>query len=112
ILVDAAGENMIVSLVDCASAFDPVGAGILAESLNNGDILVMQGNLSPEVTDACLALARANGVTTILNPSPIAMVAAMPWPLVDWAILNRGEVEALTERADPQAGARRLLAMG
>jgi ribokinase len=51
-------------------------------------------------------------VTTILNPSPIAMVAAMPWPLVDWAILNRGEVEALTERADPQAGARRLLAMG
>lgn len=112
ILVDGAGENLIVSVVDCAAAFDPIEAGVLGESLNAGDLLVMQGNLTPEVTDACLALARARRALTIFNPSPIAMVAAMPWPLVDWVILNRGELEFLTERADPQAGARRLLAMG
>jgi ribokinase len=72
----------------------------------------MQGNLSPEVTDACLAHGRARGAVTVLNPSPIALVAVMPWPLVDWAVLNGGEAEALTEKVDPVAAARRLLAMG
>lgn len=112
ILVDEAGDNMIVSRCDCATGYDPMADGRLARSLREGDMLVMQGNLLPSVTDACLALGRERGATTVLNPSPIARVAAMPWPLVDWAVLNRGEAEALTEKADLHAAARRLLAMG
>jgi ribokinase len=112
ILIDEAGDNMIVSRIDCASAYDPLGAGGLAGQVKAGDIVVMQGNLAPEVTEACLAHAKEAGALTILNPSPIALVATMPWPLVDWAVLNRGEAEALTEKAEPQAAARRLRAMG
>jgi ribokinase len=112
VLVDDAGDNMIVSRVDCASAFDPLGAGGFYGAIAPGEILVMQGNLSPAVTDACLAHARDSGAVTILNPSPIARVAIMPWPLVDWAVLNAGEAETLTEKAEPRAAARRLLAMG
>jgi ribokinase len=112
VLLDNAGDNMIVSRVDCASTFDPLGAGGLGGSVAPGDILIMQGNLLPEVTEACLGHARESGAITILNPSPIARVATMPWQLVDWAVLNIGEAEMLTEKADPRAAARRLLAMG
>jgi ribokinase len=112
ILIDEAGDNMIVSRIDCASAYDPLGAGGLAGQVRPRDLLVMQGNLSPEVTEACLAHSKKAGAVTILNPSPIALVATMPWPLVDWAVMNRGEAEALTEKAEPPAAARRLRAMG
>ncbi len=70
ILVDATAENMIVSLVDAARAFDPAEDARLAESIAPGDWVLMQGNLRPAVTRAVLALARRRGAATALNPSP------------------------------------------
>jgi ribokinase len=112
VIVDDAGDNMIISRIDCAAAFDPLGRGGFEDAIRRGDVLVMQGNLAPELTEACLAAAKDRGAVTVLNPSPIARVAVMPWPAVDWAVMNAGEAEALTERADPEVAARRLLAMG
>jgi ribokinase len=112
VIVDDAGDNIIISRIDCAAAFDPLAAAGLSDAISPRDIVVMQGNLAPELTEACLAAAKHRGAVTILNPSPIARVAIMPWPLVDWAIMNAGEAETLTERAEPQAAGRRLLAMG
>ncbi|WP_026783599.1 PfkB family carbohydrate kinase [Pleomorphomonas koreensis] len=101
ILVDGDGENIIVTAAECASAFDP-SADLAA--LAAGDHLLMQGNLRPDVTRACLDAARAKGAVTILNPSPLG--AALPE--ADVVIVNAVEAEALTGLADPAEAARRL----
>lgn len=101
ILVDGHGENIIVTAADCAAAFDP--SAELA-SLVKGDHLLMQGNLGADVTKTCLDAARARGVLTILNPSPLG--AALPE--ADVVVVNTVEAEALAGLADPAAAARRL----
>jgi len=101
ILVDGHGENIIVTAADCAGAFDP--SADLA-SLAKGDHLLMQGNLGADVTAACFDAARARGVVTILNPSPLG--AALPE--ADVVVVNTVEAEALAGLADPAAAARRL----
>lgn len=68
ILVRPDGENMIVSTTECARAFDPL-AGL--GPMRPGDVLLMQGNLAPERTRACLAAGRRAGALTMLNPSPL-----------------------------------------
>jgi ribokinase len=110
--VDAAGENMIISLIDAAYTFDPVaGAGRL-DAVASGDWILMQGNLRPGATRACLALAKQRGATTALNPSPTWPAAEYDWSLVDLAIVNRGEAIELGARDDPFAAARALREAG
>ena len=72
----------------------------------------MQGNLTPAVTRATLALARGRGAVTALNPSPAYPGAEYDWSLVDLAVVNRGEAIELGGRQDPLAAARALLGMG
>ena len=95
IYVDAEGENTIVSLIEAARAFDPVGDMRGANDLAPGDWLLMQGNLRPEVTRACLSLAREKGARTALNPSPTYEAPEYDWRQVDLAIVNRVEAVAL-----------------
>ncbi len=112
IMVDAAGENMIVSLIDAARAFDPAADARLAESIAPGDWVLMQGNLRPAVTRAGLALARRRGAATALNPSPTYPAAEYDWSLVDLVVVNRGEAAELGGHEDPFASARALRKMG
>jgi ribokinase len=108
IYVDAEGENAIVSLIDAARAFDPIEEGGFAEGVAQGDWLLMQGNLRPEVTRACLALAKRERAITALNPSPTYASAEYDWRLVDLLIVNRGEASELGGQSDPFAAARAL----
>lgn len=111
ILIDREGENVIVTAAACAEAFDPLAATTLAQTWRPGDMLLMQGNLGAAATSACLKAARAAGLFTILNPSPLP---AGPPDLeaVSLLVLNRPEAEALAGEADAERAARRLLAMG
>ncbi len=102
----------MVSLIDAARAFDPVAAGDFASRIAEGDWVVMQGNLRADVTRACLALARASGATTALNPSPLYAPRDYDWRFVDLAILNRGEAAALGGGDDLVEAAGALLAAG
>jgi ribokinase len=112
IMVDGAGENMIVSLIDAARVFDPAADVRLADSIAPGDWVLMQGNLGPAVTHACLALARRRGAATALNPSPTYPAAEYDWSLVDLVVVNRGEAVELGGRKDPLAAARALRELG
>ena len=112
IMVDAAGENMIVSHIDAARAFDPAADVRLSESIAPGDWVLMQGNLRPAVTRAGLALARRWGAATALNPSPTYPAAEYDWSLVDLVVANRSEGVELGGREDPLAAARALHEMG
>ncbi len=64
-----------------------------------------------------LRIARAAGVTTILNPAPAATLPAGMLPLCDWLTPNESEAEgltgiAVTDRASAEAAARALRAQG
>ena len=112
IYVDAEGENTIVSLIEAARAFDPVEDMRGANDLAPGDWLLMQGNLRPEVTRACLSLAREKGARTALNPSPTYEAPEYDWRQVDLAIVNRVEAVALGGASDPLEAAHALRGAG
>ena len=112
VMVDARGENLIVTGASCAAAFDPLADGGFVRSVEHGDIVVMQGNLPPEMTTACLSAARDAGAVTIFNPSPLAAGRAPSLSAVSLAIVNAGEAEQLTGARDPAAAARELIRQG
>jgi len=112
VLVDARGENMIVSLIGAALAFDPLAGAGFEGAVAPGDVVLMQGNLRPETTRRCLARARTLGATTALNPSPAYPTSEYDWSLVDLAIVNRSEAIALGEEPEPLAAARALRTAG
>ena len=92
ITVDGQGENTILSLIDAARNFDPIAETSVARWIMPGDWVVMQGNLRPNVTRDCLALAKSKGATTALNPSPTyRRSATTTGRLVDLVVVNRGE---------------------
>jgi ribokinase len=106
ITVDRHGENTIVSLIDAARHFDPIAETRIESWISAGDLVVLQGNLRPSVTRACLALAKSKGATTVLNPSPTYPAQDYDWTLVDLALVNRGEaVELAGGEAEEAAGA-------
>ncbi|OLP53001.1 ribokinase [Rhizobium rhizosphaerae] len=111
VLVDGRGENLIVTAAACAEAFDPTAEGALAAAWRSGDVLLMQGNLPIAATVACLRQARASGLFTVLNPSPLPE-DVRDLAMVSLLIANRPEAERLTGEADPQLAARRLRALG
>lgn len=61
----------------------PVGSAV-------GDLLVVQGNLTEATTRAVLTFARARGVATASNPSPLRPYFTALWPLVDTALGPKG----------------------
>ena len=95
VLVDAAGENQIASAVACALAFDPVSSRWF-ERAQGGDVLVLQGNLTPDATRAALQTGRALGLRTVLNASPLGAHADMLDGMPHVVVVNRVEGETLT----------------
>jgi ribokinase len=112
IVVDAAGENFIVSGVSCAMAFDPLAMTDMEASINPGDLFVMQGNLRPAVTNDCLAAAKNKGARTIFNPSPLSNGLVPELGQVDYVVVNCGEAELITGFAEPNLAAAELLDRG
>ncbi|MER9951436.1 ribokinase [Mesorhizobium sp. M0047] len=112
IMVDARGENLIVTGASCAAAFDPLADGDFIRSIEHGDIVVVQGNLDPDVTTACLKVARGAGAMTIFNPSPLAAGNTPGLSDVSVAIANAGEAAQLTGMSNPDAAARELIRQG
>jgi len=112
ILLEEGGENAIVSAVACARAFDPMRQSALTQTWSEGDILLMQGNLSREVTAACLELAGRSGLKTVLNASPLSDMTVEDLADVDLVIVNQGEASALTGMENPTAAANLLFDNG
>ncbi|MER8462191.1 ribokinase [Mesorhizobium sp. M1396] len=112
IMVDARGENLIVTGASCAAAFNPLADGDFIRSVERGDIVVVQGNLDPDITTACLKVARGTGATTVFNPSPLADGHRAGLSDVSLAIANAGEAAQLTGMSNPDAAARELIRQG
>ena len=106
------GQNSIVSTHAAAASMEMAMICPLLRDAHTGDILLMQGNLSRDLTRACLREGRRRGMTTVLNPAPIHYDLEDVWPFVDCAVPNEVEAEQLTACSEPAAGARRLVALG
>lgn len=105
ILRTPSGDNAIITTNAAASGLTPEAASAALAGAVPGDLLVLQGNLSADTTVAALRQARARGMQTALNPSPLRPFFRDIWPLVDITFLNETEAAAL-------GGTRALLAAG
>ncbi|TIQ21299.1 MAG: ribokinase [Mesorhizobium sp.] len=112
IVVDAGGENFIVSGVACSDAFDPIAQTALSRRIAFGDILVCQANLRVAAIDACLLAAQQNGARTVLNASPVDAAALPDFGLAHLLVVNQSEAKALTGQDDMSAAADALAAKG
>ena len=101
IFVAPAGENAIVSTAAAAHALDETAVTPILTGLSEGDLLLMQGNLTRAVTAACLERAREAGARTMLNSAPIAFDYEGLWPAVGIAVVNEVESALLTGIGDP-----------
>jgi len=102
-LATSAHNARSLTASDVASAVDRAGPG---------DVVLMQGNLTLETTLAAADIARAQGATVVLNPSPITYDYAALWPHIDIAVVNADECATLTDTVDTVLGAQRLLEAG
>jgi ribokinase len=91
------GENSIVSTSACSLALAPARAEPALDDLGEGDVVLLQGNLSLDTTAFILATAHRRGAMTIWNPAPF-------WPGFErlagqcsLLIANRGEADSLGE---------------
>lgn len=95
ILRTPSGENAIITTNAAALGLTDAAACSAMAGAAPGDLLVMQGNLSAETTLAAFRAAKAMGMRTALNPSPLRPFFAALWRLVDMAFMNESEAAAL-----------------
>jgi ribokinase len=105
IWVATGGENVIVSSADCARSVTPDQARSLCGTLAAGDVLLMQGNLTADVTRAAAQTAQARGAKCVLNTAPIAWDMRGILGLFDIVIANEGEAALLTAGSSSFAAA-------
>jgi ribokinase len=98
------GENSIVSTSACSLALTFAHAEPALRDIGGGDVVLLQGNLSLEVTAAILAAARARTALTIFNPAPFWPGAERLVSACGLVVANRLEAEALGASID-DAGA-------
>ena len=94
------GENSIVSTSACSLALTAAQAEPLLRDLGEGDVVLMQGNLSLETTASLLAAARKRKATTIFNPAPFWPGAERLAGQCSLVIANQIEAAALGSAID------------
>jgi ribokinase len=112
IIVGETAENMIVTTHGAANHLTSTVAEQHIQQAEAGDLLVLQGNLDPDVTGHALRLGRAQGLTTVLNPSPTYPAFSHLWSLLDLAVLNESEALQLTGAPDIGSAGRSIVASG
>ncbi|MEU8676631.1 ribokinase [Streptomyces sp. NPDC048560] len=108
IVVDDEGGNAIVVIPGANSTMTALGAGETA-AIAAADLLLLQLELPLSAVVEGARTARAQGVRTILTPSPVQLLPDELLDCVDLLIPNEHEAAALTGVSDPQAAAAVLL---
>jgi ribokinase len=117
ILDEKRGENAIIIVPGACFEITTEEVDYARDAIAGASVFVAQLELPVPVVEHGLQIARANCVTTILNPAPALTLPDSVYPLCDYLIPNESEAAALTGIAiDNLAGAERaadaLLARG
>lgn len=112
ILVYADGDNSI-------AVYPGAGSGLLASHVQAAETMIQGARVVMASCEVPLAasmqafrLARAHGVTTLLNPAPAMPLPDDIWPLLDVLTPNEGELHALTGETNTEQAAHQLLQRG
>ncbi|WP_327423665.1 ribokinase [Streptomyces sp. NBC_01527] len=108
IVVDDTGANAIVVIPGANGTVHTLGHGEMA-AIAEADLLLLQLELPlPAVVEGA-RMAHAQGVRTILTPSPVQPLPDELFDNVDLLIPNEHEAAALSGKSDPHAAAEILL---
>jgi ribokinase len=91
------GENSIVSTSACSLALTPAQAEPALQDLGEGDLLLLQGNLSLDTAAFILDSAQRQGATTLFNPAPFWPGAEKLVGRCSLVIANNVEAQSLGE---------------
>ena len=117
ILLDETGQNAIVVAPGANAALTTARVQAAAPLLRGSRVVVAQLETPLEAVQEALAIARAAGVTTLLNPAPAQPLPAPLLSLADLLTPNESEAALLAGRpvrdpAGAEAAARALQARG
>lgn len=90
------GENAVISTTACAEHIDAATVKPQLMTAQTADCLILQGNLDYQTTHDLLVHAKAAGMRTLFNPSPVQKQFTNLWTLIDVLFLNSSESQALT----------------
>ncbi|MFB6707364.1 ribokinase [Streptomyces sp. NPDC056333] len=108
IVVDDTGANAIVVIPGANGTVHTLGHGEMA-AIAEADLLLLQLELPlPAVVEGA-RMAHAQGVRTILTPSPVQPLPDELFDNVDLLIPNEHEAAALSGKSEPHAAAEILL---
>jgi len=97
IFVDAAsGDNAIIISPGAAARLGPADLEVQAELIRGASVFMTQLEQPLEAAVRGLEIARAAGVTTILNPAPARGLPDAVLGLCDWVTPNESEAAGLT----------------
>ncbi|MCX7366558.1 MAG: ribokinase [Alphaproteobacteria bacterium] len=100
LMVLPGGENSIVSTSACSLALTKAQAEPALRDMGEGDVVLLQGNLSLDTTGYILDAARRRKATTIFTPAPFWPGAEKLVGHCSLVIANRIEAEALGASID------------
>ena len=112
ILVYADGDNSIAVYPGAGAGLAPQHLAPARDMLAGARVLMASCEVPLAVTQQAFALARAHGVTTLLNPAPAMPLPEALWPLTDVLTPNEGELQQLAGETDTARAAECLLARG
>jgi ribokinase len=93
---EATGNNAIIVAPGVAGTISPADVEAQADLIASAAVFMTQLEQPMDAALHALQIARAAGVTTILNPAPAAKLPAGMLALCDYATPNETETEALT----------------
>ncbi|MCT2545339.1 MULTISPECIES: ribokinase [Streptomyces] len=108
IVVDDSGANSIVVVPGANGTVTALGPGEMA-AIAGADLLLLQLELPLSAVIEGARVAHAQGVRTILTPSPVQPLPSELLDCVDLLIPNEHEAAEISGFTDPHASARYLL---
>lgn len=107
ILVGGTGENMIAVVPSANGTVSTVQAEAAIDTMQAGDILMLQMEIPAETVEAALNAAKRKGVTTMVNTAPLTADAARLARMANIVVANETEFELLAGRKIEDAATRR-----
>lgn len=109
---EATGDNAIIIAPGAAALISPSDVDAQHNLIAEADVFVTQLEQPMDAAMRGLEIARAAGVTTVLNPAPAAELPEGMLALCDYVTPNETEVEALTGvTVENASGAQRACAV-
>ena len=112
IVVDRTGQNQIAVAPGSNQSLGVDDVRHATSLIAGGNVLLVQLEVPLDTVVEALRIAKAHGLTTILNPAPAVPLSTEVLKLVDVLTPNEGEAELLSGQDDPDEAARVVLYKG